>query len=252
MIVLVIAGLDPSAGAGVALDLRVVAAHGGLGLPVVTTATIQSSAGVRGHAPVAPVIVHAQIQAVLADLPVAAVKIGALGSAAVADAVAAALRDLGAPVVLDPVLGATRGAALLDRPEALAGLLPGAALVTPNLAEAAALVGAPVPDRAGMRAAARALLGRGARAVLVKGGHLEGAPVDLLADADGELELVGRRVPGEARGTGCALSSAIAARLAQGEPLRAAVGGAKAWLEEALEAAVPMGTAGRRVILGSR
>ena len=247
--ILVIGGLDPSGGAGVGLDLRVLAAHERLGGAVVTTATVQSSVGLERHVPLDSAVIAAQIRAVLEDGPVAAVKIGALGSAAVARSVARALEGFSGPVVLDTVLGATVGAPLLDDPAALLPLFARAALVTPNLAEAAVLSGLSVADVPAMRHAAQALRQKGAAAVLLKGGHLQGEAVDVLAVGERVLELALPRRPHGARGTGCALATAIALRLGDGMPLEPAVRAAKTWLWEELARARPLGLAGRHVLL---
>ncbi len=247
--ILVIGGLDPSGGAGVGLDLRVLARHDRLGGAVVTTATVQSSAGLARHAPLEPSLIAEQVRAVLEDGPVRAIKVGALGSASVARALANALEGFAGPVVLDTVLGATVGAGLLDDPGALVPLFPRATLVTPNLAEAAVLAGQPVDDVPSMRRAAEALHAQGARAVLLTGGHLPGEAVNVLAMGDRVVELSLPRRPHGARGTGCALATAIAVRLGDGAPLEVAVRAAKAWLWEELARARPLGRAGRYVLL---
>jgi len=237
--VLSIAGSDPSGGAGLQADLKTFAAFGCYGMAAPTALTVQNTLGVTAIHRIAPEIVVAQIAAVLADIAPAAIKIGMLAAPEIADAVFAALAGYAGPIVLDPVLAATRGPGAAEGlAAALRRALPRCALVTPNLAEAASLTGtglAARPDE--MAAQAQSLLATGAGAALVKGGHLSGAPLDVLADGDGVANFPGRRIatPND-HGTGCALSSAIAARLAQGAPLRAAVAEAKAWLESALAA----------------
>ncbi|MGA7383231.1 MAG: bifunctional hydroxymethylpyrimidine kinase/phosphomethylpyrimidine kinase [Methylocella sp.] len=239
-----IAGLDPSGGAGVAADLKTFAALGCNGMAVIAALTAQNTQGVRAvHVPLAS-FAAAQIDAVFEDIDVAAVKIGMLASAAVVAAVASRL-TFHKPrlIVLDPVLVATSGDALsgADASEAIVEhLFPLATLVTPNLAEAARLSRHAIPeDREGMRRAAALLHGRGAKAVLVKGGHLSGATADdLLFDgASYRLFSVPRVATRNRHGTGCTLSSAIAAFLAQGHELSEAIGAAKTYLTGALTTA---------------
>jgi hydroxymethylpyrimidine/phosphomethylpyrimidine kinase len=240
-----VAGLDPSGGAGLAADLEALQAVGARGWPVAAALTAQGPAGVKGWSPVPETLLLAQVDALLdggVERP-GAVKTGMLGTASLAAALAARLSapDLaGVPLVVDPVLLASAGSALLDDEgqgfdEALAPLLARAALVTPNLPELTALTGLGVAsDEAAVRAA-RAL---GARAVLVKGGHREGAPVDLLVEGRTVTRFEGVRREGTARGTGCRLASAIAGLLARGATIVEAVEGAKriveAYLDEAL------------------
>jgi hydroxymethylpyrimidine/phosphomethylpyrimidine kinase len=237
-----IAGSDPSGGAGAQGDLKTFSAFGGYGMAAITALTVQNTLGVTATHPVAPQIVAAQIEAILADTPPDAIKIGMTATPAIARAIAGALRGHARDIVLDPVLVPTQGVSLAsDGLEAalVAELLPLARVVTPNLHEAAALTATPPAQNIEeMAAQGRALLAAGARAVLVKGGHLAGDPVDVLL-ADGELRLFrGRRIATRhTHGTGCALSAAIAAVLATGEPLVNAVSAAKIWLERALEAA---------------
>jgi hydroxymethylpyrimidine/phosphomethylpyrimidine kinase len=241
--VLVCAGLDPSGGAGLVADLEALAAAGARGWSVATALTAQGPGGARGFEPVAPAFLRAQIDALVlgAERP-RAVKTGMLGSAAVARALAVRLAEppLGrVPLVVDPVLAASSGASLLETggatpAEALAPLLARARLVTPNLPELGRLTGADVStDEAAIRAA-RLLP---ARAVLVKGGHREGAPVDLLVEGRRVTRLAGRRRAGTARGTGCRLASAIAAHLARGVELEDAIRAAKRLVERYLDAA---------------
>jgi hydroxymethylpyrimidine/phosphomethylpyrimidine kinase len=202
-VVLSIAGSDPSGGAGIQADLKTFLAFDVYGAAVVTSLTVQNTVGVRDRMDVPPAVVAAQIDAVLDDLPVAAIKTGLLPDAAVVESVVDRLRAR--PVralVVDPVLIATSGHALTAT-SALAAirdqLLPLATLVTPNLAEAAALVGGEVDSRAAMRDAARALVQRGAKAVLVKGGHLDDEACDVLATADAVHELVAPRIEARSR-----------------------------------------------------
>ena len=242
--VLSIAGSDPSGGAGVQADLKAFSARGVYGMAVLTALTAQNTQGVSGVHLVPADFVRKQIAAVLADVRVDAIKIGMIATAAIADAVADALAPhKGIPVVLDPVMVAKGGAALLD-PDAVSSvkrcLLPLATVITPNLPEAASLLGDQVAtDRQAMAAQAKALVRLGARAVLLKGGHLDSddSP-DLLADGEGQAWLEGRRVAtSNTHGTGCTLSSALASELAKGRSLGAAAADSKAYLAGALEAA---------------
>lgn len=242
--VVAIAGFDPSCGAGVVADARSIEAMGAMPLAVVTATTVQAGRGVKGYRPVAPAHVLAQLDELLKRLPVAAVKIGQVPSAACARALSGALGRAGLPLVLDPVLVATGGASLAVRGTAAAiadSLLPLATLVTVNLAEAAVLAGLRVADLEGMKRAARVLLEKGAGAVLVKGGHLPGDPVDLLHHGGRDLLLRSKRIPGSMHGTGCALASAVAARLACGDDLVPAVRAARAHVRRLLGAAVGTG-----------
>lgn len=239
--VLVVAGLDPSGGAGLLADLEALRAAGARGWAVATALTAQGARGGRGFAPAPEGMLLAQIDALLGgrERP-RAVKTGMLGSAANASALAArlALPPLAkVPLVVDPVLAASSGLPLLDvsgraAARALEPLLARARLATPNLPELAALTGEDVGTDEGAIRAARSLP---CRAVLVKGGHRAGAPVDLLVEGRRVTRLTGRRRPGSARGTGCRLASAIAAHLARGEGLEEAVRGAKRIVERYLD-----------------
>ena len=239
--VLTIAGSDPSGGAGLQADLKTLSALHCYGMAVVTALTAQNTQHVAGVHPIAPEIVAAQIDAIFADIDVDAVKIGMLAQPGIAQAVAAALaRAKARNIVLDPVLVATSGDALSGAGliDALCSFLPMTSLVTPNLAEAAALTsGAVARDAQEMETQARQLVSKGAQAALVKGGHLSGEPVDVFFDG-AQLHLFrGRRVETRnTHGTGCALSSAIAAGLAHGATLIDAIAQAKSWLEAALDA----------------
>jgi hydroxymethylpyrimidine/phosphomethylpyrimidine kinase len=233
--VLVVAGLDPSGGAGLLADARVVAQHGFHAAGVATALTEQDSLQCAWMHPVPAEVVSSQLARLIDDFEVRAVKVGMLASAEVALAVAQALRrlvDAHVPIVVDPVLRATRGVPLLDLNgaaphEALAPILELCTLVTPNFDELALLTGREIRDLDELRECARRLRARGPKAVLAKGGHLPGgAPevIDVLVDADGEIDFPGRRVEGPTpHGTGCALSSEIACRLAFGASLREAV-----------------------------
>lgn len=242
--VLSIAGSDPSGGAGVQADLKTFAALQCYGMAAITALTAQNTQGVRAvHVPPAD-FVGAQIDAIFDDVRVDAVKIGMLATGAIVETVAGRLVRHGArAIVLDPVLVATSGDSL-GAPDVvdalLAHLAPIARLITPNLAEAARLAGLPVSDEiADMRRAGEALLARGAQAVLIKGGHGTGeTAVDLLVTpAGGETFSAPRIATRNTHGTGCTLSSAIAAFLARGLALNEAVARAKAYLTGALASA---------------
>ncbi len=243
-----IAGSDPSGGGGLQLDLQVFRHLGVHGSGAVTALTIQDTRRVHRVLPVFPSAVLDQIRVVLRDCPPGAIKIGMLASDDVARAVTHALEELpvppaGPPRVVDPVLRASDGTPLLETRAipTLTGLIARSDLVTPNLPEAEALTGIDVGSRAGCEAAARALLELGARAVLLKGGHREGPPDDLLLAREraGEVPvaswLAGERSEGPpVRGTGCALSAAIAAGLARGHGLWKAVEDARRFVASAL------------------
>lgn len=242
---LAVAGSDPSGGAGIQADLKTAAALGCHGMAVVTALTAQNTTGVSAvHLPPAD-FVGEQIRMILADIAVAGIKIGMLGSAAIVAAVAEALEPCaGLPIVLDPVLVATSGAVLGDDAVIDAmrqRLVPLATLVTPNLAETARLAACrqPATDDE-MDHVARRLKGTGRAAWLVKGGHGDGTEaVDILIDADDRLHrFAARRVATcNTHGTGCTLSTAIAAGLASGLPLVPAIAAAKDYLGVALRGA---------------
>lgn len=243
-IALSIAGSDSSGGAGIQADLKTFEALGTYGATVLTALTAQNTVGVTAVHDVPPDFVRTQLRAVFDDLDVRATKIGMLSRVVTIEAVRAELDAAEARhVVIDPVMVAASGARLLqtDAVEALVRLLlPRAEVVTPNLLEAAAILGVAVAATpAEMRAQAEALRALGAQAVLVKGGHGDGAEcVDVLVTADGVHTFSAPRIAGPARhGTGCSLSSAIAAGLAHGAPLERAVADAKTWLSGAINAA---------------
>ena len=236
-VALTVAGSDSGGGAGVQADLKTFAALGVYGTCAITAITAQNTRGVRRIHPLPPEIVVAQIAAVREDFEVAAVKIGMLASAEIAAAVGAALR--GARCVFDPVMAASSGDALAgdDFVAAARALLPQFELVTPNIAEAAKLLGgAPARDEAGMAEQGRALLALGARAALMKGGHLDGDAVDLLVTPERVHRYAAPRIASRnLHGTGCVLSSSISAHLALGYDLVEAVGRAKAFTRRAIE-----------------
>jgi hydroxymethylpyrimidine/phosphomethylpyrimidine kinase len=242
-IALTIAGSDPSGGAGIQADLKTFSALGVYGCAVITALTAQNTRGVTGVHVVPAAFVTQQLDTLVADVRIDAVKLGMLAGADIVSAVAAFLaRHPHLPVVLDPVMVATSGDLLLD-PDAVAGmrtLISRADLVTPNLDEAAVLLDTPrADDLATMRQQALALQSIGAARVLVKGGHLDGADaVDVYADETGTTEISSPRVATRnTHGTGCTLSSAIAAGVAAGLPWPGAVRQAKDYLTAALRAA---------------
>lgn len=245
-VVLCIGGSDPSGGAGIQADLKTLHQHGVYGAAAISLLTVQSTRGVEHVELVRAELVAAQIDAVLADLDPRVLKTGALGSADVVRTVAA--RAAGRTLVVDPVMLATSGAALLAddaRAALVQDLVPRTALVTPNALEAAALTGRSVLDVEGARRAALALVARGAGAVLVKGGHLAGTSlgIDVLCVGETCVELaLPPLVTRAGHGTGCALASAIASRLALGEPMLDAVRGGKAWVHAALASAPELGS----------
>ena len=221
---LTIAGSDSGGGAGIQADLKTFDAFGLHGLSAITALTAQNSRGVRAVQSATPAMIGAQIDALFEDFRIGAVKIGMLGDAATIRAVAAGLqRHAPAHVVLDPVMIATSGAALIDPPAIdtlVECLFPLATLLTPNLPEAARLLGRNVIETAAMTETAAALRGLGAAAVLLKGGHADGADLlDILDDGSQTHRYTHPRLPGEGHGTGCTLASAIAAGLARGDSL---------------------------------
>jgi hydroxymethylpyrimidine/phosphomethylpyrimidine kinase len=240
-VALTIAGSDSSGGAGIQADLKTFAALGVYGASVITALTAQNTQGVTGIHLVPPEFVTAQIDAVFADLDIGAVKIGMVAQLATIEAIAAALaRFSPAHVVLDPVMVATSGDRLLSAGavEALrTKLIPRAAILTPNLPEAAALLDAPIAtSEAAIAEQGRRLLAMGCPAVLIKGGHGQGTEsIDYLVDRDGVTALPAPRIATRnTHGTGCSLSSAIAAALAKGEDMASAVRDAKAWISAAI------------------
>jgi hydroxymethylpyrimidine/phosphomethylpyrimidine kinase len=247
-VALTIAGSDSSGGAGIQADLKTFAALGVYGASVITALTAQNTTGVSGIHEVPADFVTAQIDAVFSDLDVKAVKIGMVAQRATIEAIAAGLKRRSPQhIVLDPVMVATSGDHLLasDAVDALrTKLIPRAALLTPNLPEAAALLEAPVADsETAIARQGERLLAMGCRAVLIKGGHGQGSEsVDYLFTGSGTVALAAPRIATKnTHGTGCSLSSAIAASLAKGEDLENAVRGAKAWISAAILAADRLG-----------
>lgn len=234
-VALTIAGSDPSGGAGLQADLKTFHQFGVYGEAVVTLITVQNTVRVERVETLAPDLVLAQIRAVVDDIPPRAAKTGALGNAAVIDAVAEAAKTFSFPLVVDPVMISKHGARLIEA-GSLARLIECAYLLTPNLPEAAELVGFAVDDRDSMHRAAVALAAMGAKNVLVKGGHLTGDALDLLYLEGGECqEFSAARIDTvHTHGTGCTYSAAITAELARGTGLVQAVSLAKAFVSEAI------------------
>lgn len=260
-VAMTIAGSDPGGGAGVQADLKTFAAQRVYGFSVITAVIAQNSAHVSRVEPVAVSLVVEQIAMLAGERLPDALKTGALGNAEIVMAIAQAIRDFKLPApVVDPVLISSSGARLLDDggEHALrSALLPLARVITPNLPEAETLSGLAIDGSKAMRAAARKLRKLGARAVLIKGGHsLTGRAgretsnaIDLLHDGRGFIEFTARRIAGDgAHGTGCAFSAAIAARLARGDDLEAAVRSAKAFVTRALRNRFVLGGSGRALL----
>lgn len=244
-----IAGSDSGGGAGIQADLKTFAALGCYGMTAITALTAQNTRGVSGIHAVPPAFLSAQIDAVAEDIGIDAVKVGMLHAPDIVEVVARAIdRHALAPVVLDPVMVATSGDRLIaDETVAVLvrELFPRAALVTPNLDEAAWLVGRRIESVADLDRAAHELLAMGARAVLLKGGHLPGDEVvDLLAQARGPWHRFAapRIASRNLHGTGCTLSSAIAAHLAMGASLEAAVASGRAFVRSAMQAGASVRT----------
>jgi hydroxymethylpyrimidine/phosphomethylpyrimidine kinase len=245
-VALTIAGSDSGGGAGIQADLRTFAAHGLHGACAITAVTAQNSVEVADYVALEPRMVVAQIEAVVSDMPVAAAKTGMLANRGIIDAVARTATSWKVPyLVVDPVMVAKGGDRLLDADAEQAyveRLFPLATVLTPNLPEAEALLGRPVRTLDGMKDAARELVGRGLRAVVVKGGHLAGDPVDVFFDGARLVELPAPRIETpHTHGTGCTYAAAIASRLALGDELLEAVRAAKAYLTEAIRGAYAVG-----------
>ncbi|MEO8276307.1 MAG: bifunctional hydroxymethylpyrimidine kinase/phosphomethylpyrimidine kinase [Thermoanaerobaculia bacterium] len=243
---LTIAGSDSSGGAGIQADIKAFVAHGGYAMSAITAITAQNTLGVHAVLALPPEIVAAQIDAVFADPGVDAIKIGMLANAGIVEAVSGSLRanSTGIPIVLDPVMISKSGDALLaaDAVAALGRLFSRTSLLTPNLPEAERLTGLEARTLAARETMARKL-GERCAAVLLKGGHAAGDEVvDLLWDGSDIYRFSHSRLDSRStHGTGCTLSSAIAARLGRGEALVTAVGGAIDWLHRAIATAPPIG-----------
>jgi hydroxymethylpyrimidine/phosphomethylpyrimidine kinase len=244
-VALTIAGSDPSGGAGIQADLKTFHQFGVYGEAVLTLLTVQNTQAVSLVHTLDPALITAQIQAVVADIPPAAAKTGALGTVEIIEAVAVLAESFDFPLVVDPVMISKHGARLLA-PEAKTALrlklLPRAFLVTPNLYEAEALTGISIRGKEDMHAAAQRLFDFGCPNVLIKGGHLPGQPVDLLYGRDGAHFFEGTRIETRhTHGTGCAYSAAITAGLALGCSLPEAVAQAKGFVQRAIETAPGLG-----------
>ncbi len=243
--VLTIAGSDSGGGAGIQADLKTMLACGVHGMSVVTAVTAQNSVGVQGYWELPEEAVTAQLDSVLGDIGVDAVKTGMLASSALVSLVARRLRDVEAPIVVDPVGVSKHGDSLLA-PDAVDAvrheLLPVATVVTPNLYEVAQLTGIEVDDEKQLPKAAEAVYALGPRWVLVKGGHLPGEAVDLLFDGSRTFEFRNERFDNRhTHGTGCTLASAIASYLARGVDAPVAVAEAKRYVSGAIEHGFALG-----------
>lgn len=242
-----IAGSDSGGGAGIQADLKTFTALGVYGMTAITAVTVQNTEGVEGYEELSPKLVGDQIRSVAGDIGVDAAKTGMLASEAIVRAVAEAIRETSITnLVVDPVFVSKHGHSLLDDDAVAAlrdDLFPLATLVTPNLHEAAGLVGRPVATRDEMSAAAREILADGPHSVLVKGGHLDGViAADVLLDANDEEWFQSPRIDtSNTHGTGCVLSAAIAAHLALGLPLREAVWEGKKFVTFAIENSLDIG-----------
>ena len=243
--VLTVAGSDSGGGAGIQADLKTMLACGVHGMSVVTAVTAQNSLGVHGVWELPVEAVHAQLEAVLDDIGVDAVKTGMLGSAEIVSVLTHHLRRISAPLVVDPVAMSTHGDRLLapDAVDVVKGeLLPLATVVTPNLAEVEQLTGFVVRRESDLRAGADAVLALGPRWVLVTGGHLDGDAVDLLTDGSVEHVLRTPRIDNpHTHGSGCTLASATASYLALGDDMVTAVTKAKGFVTGAIRAGFALG-----------
>ena len=244
-VAMTIAGSDPSGGAGLQADLKTFHQHGVYGTSVVTLLTVQNTRKVESVEVLGPEFVVSQLDAVLDDIPPTAAKTGALGNAAVIEAIAERAERFSFPLVIDPVMVSKHGSPLIDD-EAVQvlrrKLLPHAFLITPNVPEAARLAEMEVTDLLTMEKAAAVISRLGAKNVLVKGGHLEGDPVDVLWSAGENHSLPAERVETtHTHGTGCVFSAAITARLAKGEDLVTAVKAAKQFSTAAIQTSPGLG-----------
>lgn len=244
-VVLSIAGYDPSSGAGITADIKTIAAHGCYGISCITALTVQSTRGVRRVQPIAARTISETLEELAADFNIAAIKIGMLGSLEAARAISTFLKsNRKAPVVIDPIIRSSSGAALISA-RGLSfmrrNMLPLATVITPNLDEAAALAGFAVRTQEDMKRATQALHAFGARAVIITGGHLN-SPVDLLSFDEQSVWLRGKHIKTRStHGTGCAFSTALACNLALGRSMEAAARAAKKFVERALRTAPTVG-----------
>ncbi len=244
--VLTIAGSDSGGGAGIQADLKTITVLGGFGMSVVTALTAQNTLGVRGIHKVPASFVAAQFDAVAEDIGVDAAKTGMIASRSIIHIVASKIREYGiGNLVVDPVMIAKGGASLMEsaaRNALVKELIPLARVVTPNIPEAEVLTGTTIDGPEGMRRAAEAIAGMGARSVVVKGGHLEGEAVDLLYE-NGKCRLFrSRRIEtADTHGTGCTFSAALAVGLAKGQSVEKAVSGAKQYVTSAIRHSLRIG-----------
>jgi hydroxymethylpyrimidine/phosphomethylpyrimidine kinase len=244
-VALTIAGSDPSGGAGLQADLKTFHQFGVYGMSVLTLLTVQNTQSVEAVEPLEADLVRRQLDAVIRDIPPAAVKTGALGTPEIIETVAAWARGNSAPLVVDPVMISKHGASLLSdeaRQTLVNTLLPLTFLVTPNLHEAAALSGIEVATVEQMEEAARRIAALGPKSVLVKGGHLDGDAIDVLLSAGRVEHFTAPRIDSRhTHGTGCTYSAAITACLASGHPLSESVRQAKQFITEAIRTAPGLG-----------
>jgi hydroxymethylpyrimidine/phosphomethylpyrimidine kinase len=242
---LTIAGSDPSGGAGIQADLKTFHQFGVYGQAAITLLTVQNTQGVSRVVPMEPELILQQVRSVFVDIPPKAIKTGALGSPEVVEAVAALARESPVPVVIDPVMISKHGHRLLSpsAEEVLRRqLVPCGYLVTPNLPEAEALTGIEITSEAQVRKAAEKVLSEGCKAVLIKGGHSTGEPVDYLITANDFVTIPGKRVhTPHTHGTGCTYSAAITAGLALGMELKRAVFVARDYIQAAIGTAPGLG-----------
>jgi hydroxymethylpyrimidine/phosphomethylpyrimidine kinase len=245
-VALTVAGSDPGGGAGIQADLKTFHQFGVYGEAVISLITVQNTTALIDVHVLDPALVVAQLDAVMKDIRPAAAKTGALGKGAVVEAVAEYLHDAGLTLVVDPVMVSKHGARLMESGAQTAlqqKLLPLATLVTPNLAEAEVLAGMTIHTPGDMEQAAPRIHQLGARAVLIKGGHLPGAPSDLLYTGSVSRWFAGERVATRhTHGTGCVYSAAITAALAQGDGLESAVARAKQFVQAAIATAPGLGS----------
>jgi hydroxymethylpyrimidine/phosphomethylpyrimidine kinase len=244
-VALTIAGSDPSGGAGIQADLKTFHQHRVFGTSAITLLTVQNTVSVSHVEILSADLVTRQMNAVLSDIPPNAAKTGALGSVEVVRAVAALASSFTFPLIVDPVMMSKHGSRLIS-PDAEAALrdelLPLAYLVTPNIPEAELLCSMEIRDQADMLRAARRISALGCNAVLIKAGHLDGPPVDLLLEGEEVTHFAGTRIDSQhTHGTGCTLSAAITANLALGMTLNAAVDGAKRFVQSAIQTAPALG-----------
>lgn len=245
-VALTIAGSDPSGGAGIQADLKTFHQFQVYGEAAITLLTVQNTRSVTRVELTSAEIIRQQVEAVISDIPPQAAKIGALGGVEQVEVVAAMAAAFPFPLVVDPVMTSKHGARLLtsDAESVMrTGLLPHCTLVTPNIAEAEVLSGSTIDDLTGVEEAVRRIAQLGPQAVLIKGGHLEGAPIDVLYFRGSIHRLRGKRVPTQhTHGTGCVFSAAITALLARGLALPDAVRSAKQFIQRAIETAPGLGS----------